>query len=637
MDEIQQTVSPPPIVAETRPALTRPLFVYDGDCGFCRAWVTRWQSLTGDSLEFVPYQEAAASYPDLAESFKHAVHLIEPDGEVSAGAKAVFKSLRQVPDRGWMYWAYRRVPGFAPVSEAVYRAVSANRPSLAWSMKVLWGKGSQRSTYYLSRWLFLRLMAVIYFIAFGSLWLQWPGLIGSKGILPAADFVSAIERYLGPERYWRLPTMLWWGSSDAVLNGLCVAGMALSVGLFFGLASRLLLFALWAIYLSLVNIGQDFLSFQWDALLLEAGFLTIFYAPGTLVPSPRSAKEPSPAFRWLLWWLLARLMFLSGATKLTYGDPTWHDLSALRHHYETQPLPTWLGWYAHQLPAWFQATSVVIMYGIEIFLPFLIFLPRHCRQFAAAGTILLMLLIGATGNYTFFNLLTIALCITLLDDVLLEKFVLRRLLKMFPVPGPPQQRALWPRLLLAPLVIVILAASTIEAWDEVWGLKRSRREESGWISSGLSYLRPFRSINGYGLFRVMTTSRPEIIIEGSDDAVTWKAYEFKWKPGDVYRRPAFVEPHQPRLDWQMWFAALSAPHRPAWFDRFILRLMQGQPEVLALLANNPFPDHPPRYFRAELYDYHFTTAAQRAENGAWWRREQTGTYLPVVSNRAAKD
>ena len=649
-------------MTEETPARPRPLLIYDGDCGFCRSWIARWRSLTGETVDYLPYQEAAAEFPAIpVEDFKRSVHLIEPGGQgssfavpqISTGAKAVFRALRDVPGRGWMDWAYGRVPGFAPATEAGYRWVAGHRSSLEWITKHAWGNRLERSTYHLSRWLFLRLLGIIYFIAFGSIWLQWRGLIGSRGILPAADFVGAVERYLGSERFWRLPTLCWFGASDSVLNGLCIAGMALAACAAFGLATRISLMALWAIYLSLVNVGQDFLSFQWDALLLETGLLAIFYAPGTwgpgdlgtgcnprvcrrqtIPPVPRSPglpvsliAEPAPAFRWLLWWLLARLMFLSGATKLTYGDPTWHDLSALTHHYETQPLPTWIGWYAHQLPPWFQAFSVAIMYVIEVFLPLFIFLPRRCKQLAAAGTIFLMLLIGATGNYTFFNLLCIALCITLLDDAALARFFPQWMVQKFPNPAPPPHRPVWRKLLAAPLVTIILAASTLEAWDEVWG----RRTLAAWMSDGLSYLRPFRSINGYGLFRVMTTSRPEIIIEGSNDGATWQAYEFKWKPGDLMGRPAYVEPHQPRLDWQMWFAALSAPRRPAWFNRFILRLFEGQGDVPALLSHNPFPDRPPRYIRAVLYDYHFTNMAERARTGAWWRREVVGEYLPVVS------
>lgn len=602
--------------------------IFDGDCGFCRAWIGRWRSLTGETVEYRPYQDAAAEYPAIpVEDFKRSVQLIEPNGEVICGANAVFRTLRDVPDHRWMDWAYRRVPGFAPVTEVGYRWVAGHRTSLAWMTKLFWGNRLERSTYYLSRWLFLRLLGIIYFVAFGSLWLQWRGLIGSHGILPAAEYVAAIERYLGAERFWRLPTLCWFGASDSALNGLCVGGMALSVCVVIGLATRPALIALWAIYLSLVNVGQDFLSFQWDVLLLEAGFLAILYAPGTLLPSPRRAAEPAPAFRWLLWWLLARLMFLSGVTKLTYGDPTWLDFSALRYHYESQPLPTWIGWYAHQLPAWFQAVSVAIMYVIEIFLPLLIFLPRKCKQLAAAGTIFLMLLIGATGNYTFFNLLCVALCITLLDDAALAKFLPRWLVNRFSALSPPRQRPAWRKVLATPLVVVIFLASTLEAWNEIWG----RHQLSSWMTSGLSYLQPFKSLNSYGLFRVMTRTRPEIIVEGSDDGQTWREFEFKWKPGDLKRPPVYVEPHQPRLDWQMWFAALSAPHRPHWFDLFILRLLDGQPEVLALLASNPFLDHPPRYMRATLYEYHFTKMTERGESGAWWRRERLGEYLPVVS------
>lgn len=485
----------------------------------------------------------------------------------------------------------------------------------------------ERPTWFLSRWVFLRLLGLIYLIAFASLWSQLDGLIGSGGILPAQEFLNAVRQHLGDASYWRVPTLCWLAADDRTLHILCGAGVALSLLLIVAVAPIAALVGLWALYLSLVGVGQDFLNFQWDALLLETGFLAIFIAPRQLWPRPSRESDPPAAVLWLMRWLLFRLMFLSGVTKLTYHDPTWWGLTALEVHYQTQPLPTWIGWYAHQLPAWLQQLSCAVMFAIEIGMPFLIFGPRRLRLVACAGFVALMLLIGLTGNYTFFNLLALALCVLLVDDSLWRRALPARFVARFPLARPPARAALWRRLAVAPLVIVVVGVSVLEGYQEIAG----RRALPASVESALNWVRPFRSINGYGLFRVMTTTRPEIVIEGSDDGRTWHAYEFRWKPGDPQRAPAFVEPHQPRLDWQMWFAALQAPGRPPWFMSLVRRLLEGSRPVRGLLGGDAFVDAPPRYIRAVLYEYCFTDAAQRAAGDGWWRRELRGLYLPSVS------
>jgi hypothetical protein len=334
---------------------------------------------------------------------------------------------------------------------------------------------------------------------------------------------------------------------------------------------------------------------------------------------------------WLLRWLLFRLMFASGVVKLATHDPTWRGLTALTFHYETQPLPTWVGWYAHQLPVWFQRFSCAVMFAIELGAPFLIFTPRRLRFVGCGAIVVLMMLIAATGNYCFFNLLAVALCILLLDDATLQLFFPARC-REIPINTHAWR---WPGWITAPLAVVVLAVTTMT-------LTGAFREQVAWPSPMVklySALSPTRSFNGYGLFASMTTARPEIIIEGSDDGQTWLPYEFKYKPGDPMRRPTFVAPHQPRLDWQMWFEALRVTRPRAepsqWFLNFCVRLLQGQREVLALLKTNPFPSAPPRYIRAMVYDYHFTNFATRRETGAWWRRELLGQYCPVLSLRTS--
>ena len=397
----------------------------------------------------------------------------------------------------------------------------------------------------------------------------------------------------------------------------------MSLFLVAGLAPMPCLALLWLFYLSLVVVGRDFLGFQWDNLLLETGLLAIFFAPLQWLPRPSRESPPSRLFIWLLRLLLFKLMFSSGCVKLLSGDPNWRSLTALKFHYQTQPLPPWTAWYANQLPLWFQKVSCAITLGIELGAPFLIFAPRRLRLAGAALLAGLQLLILLTGNYTFFNWLTLALCLLLLDDFTPGKFLPRGWITKR---GEPTGFR-WPRPLLAVVAVAVLAASSFMLTVTL-GCRSPLLAPLAWVAGQLE---PFRSVNNYGLFAVMTTQRNEIIVEGSNDGVTWWPYEFKYKPGDVNRRPAFVAPFQPRLDWQMWFAAFGSYQQYPWFENFCTRLLQGSPDVLALLAKNPFPARPPRFIRAEFYNYRFTDFATRRASGAWWRRELIGEYMPAVS------
>lgn len=485
------------------------------------------------------------------------------------------------------------------------------------------------ASYLLSRWVFLRLIGAIYLVAIVSWWVQMDGLIGRDGILPAEQFLSTLAERSDAARYWQVPTLCWLDPSDAFRHWLCGVGVALSVLVIVGVAAGPCLLALWAIYLSLCAVGGVFLQYQWDILLLEAGFLAAFFAPWRLLPCLSRERAPSMILLWLLRWLLFRLMFLSGVVKLASGDATWRALSALTYHYETQPLPTWIGWYAHQLPAWWHTVSTAIMFAVELAVPFLIFTGRLGRNVAAASFAALMLLIALTGNYCFFNLLTIALCVPLVDDDFWERFVPRAFITRVRWAATQQRAPRGRPWVHGALATVVLALSLSSMAAQLLGFDTLPRP----AQLALQWASPFRSINSYGLFSVMTTTRPEIIVEGSDDGEVWQAYEFKWKPGELTRRPAFVAPHQPRLDWQMWFAALGDYRANPWFLNFLARLLTGAPQVLDLLAKNPFPAGPPRYVRAVLYEYHFTDLATRQTTGAWWRREAKGLYCPELSLR----
>ena len=485
---------------------------------------------------------------------------------------------------------------------------------------------ADRPTYGVSRCLFLRAMGLVYLAAFWSLGVQIKGLAGHDGILPAGPFLEAARSQIGAQAYWRVPTLCWLvGAGDPVLQGLCVAGAALAVLLIAGLLPLPCATGAWILYLSLASVCRTFLNFQWDALLLEAGFLTLFMAPPRLFCRIPCRAGPPRLALWLVWWLLFRLMFSSGVVKLTSGDPTWWNLRALDVHYETQPIPTWSAWYAHQMPGWFQSCSVALMFFVELVVPLGIAAPRPLRRAACALLAGLQVLITATGNYAFFNLLALALCLTLLDDGVWP----RRWRPHAPAESAAAPRRRYGIAVVAPfaamLALLSLADMTARfGWETPWPQAVLRLGD---------VLGPFRIVNAYGLFAVMTTERPEIVVEGSDDGQDWKPYEFRWKPGEVTRPPLFVAPHQPRLDWQMWFAALSSYRTQPWFQNFLARLLQGSPDVLALMERNPFPDAPPRYIRSVVYDYRFTDIATRRATGAWWRRDPRGLYSPPQSLR----
>jgi predicted DCC family thiol-disulfide oxidoreductase YuxK len=622
----------------------KPLMIFDGDCHFCSLWIRRWKGVAGERVEFLPYQdpEIAARFPEIPrEQFVSAVQLIQPDGAVHYGADAVFRTLALNPQCRRLSGAYRHSPAFARTAEFAYRFVARNRTLFSKLTRLLWGEHLESPTQLLVRWTFLRGLGLIYLIAFVSLWVQITGLMGRNGIWPVEATMRQVSEQVAAakidlNRYHLFPTLCWFNSSDYFLKVQCAAGTALAILLIFDLAPALCLVLLWVIYLSLSTVGGAFLSFQWDSLLLETGFLAIFFAPLQWLPR-RPAREapPSRIVLWLLRWLLFRLMFESGCVKLLSGDRTWRELTALRFHYETQPLPTWIGWYAHQLPAAIQTACVVLMFAIELGIPFLIFLPRRPRQFACAAFILLQLVIALTGNYCFFNLLTILLCLTLLDDAALGALLKRITPTREPVSPacPPRRQARWRVVFFLPVLVVTIGISVVQLFG-TFGIRPPGPRP---VLALYQWVMPLRSFNNYGLFAVMTTSRPEIVVEGSNDGIHWEPYEFNYKPGDLNRRPGFVAPHQPRLDWQMWFAAPGKYWENPWFENFCIRLLQGSPEVLALLRHNPFPDSPPRYIRATVYDYHFTDFETRHKTGAWWQRDAAEIYLPPVSLRENPD
>lgn len=525
-----------------------------------------------------------------------------------------------------------------------------------------WRTWNGAAEYPLTIALFLRVLGIVYFIAFVSLATQVLGLYGSQGILPIADWMA--QQAFGLENVWALPTLFWLNTSDGFLQAAPITGALFSVALVLLAARanwvrRAILIALFVLYLSLVAAGQDFMAYQWDALLVEVGFIAIFLGDANIII-------------WLYRWLLFRLMLLSGLVKIFSGDPAWRNWSALDYHFETQPLPNVIGFYVHHLPSGVHQFMVAAMLFIELVAPFLIFAPRRIRFVAGALIALLQVQIFLTGNFNFFNLLTLALCILLLDDRAIEiaatktpslpaqtgkvKNVLLRVRGVRAIesvatkaPSLPPQTGKVKSWIASAVALFLFVVSALQL------LALFRVPLPGIVEVVSDAIAPLRIVNFYGPFAVMTTTRPEIVIEGSDDGEHWRAYEFKYKPGDVRRAPPFVAPHQPRLDWQMWFAALHVPTGDArallpplrsnatvlyymqnygvdaWFVNFLARLLQGSPHVLALLESNPFPDAPPRFVRARFYNYRFAEADAPCTRGEWWARQERGLYFPALS------
>ncbi|HVT74438.1 MAG TPA: lipase maturation factor family protein [Lacunisphaera sp.] len=619
---------PSPRYRVASPPATRPLLLWDGDCGFCRLWADRWRESYGERVDFATAQSQAGRFPEIpAAAHGLAIQLVEPSGHVYSGAAAALRTRRHGRGRDDPFlWAYEQFVPFATAADAVYGFVAGHRPLLTHLTRLLAGPSLHRPRFTVAADVFLRGLAAIYFVAFSSFWWQLGGLIGPHGILPAQPYLDAVARQLGVLRFWYMPTLCWCFGGGIFLHVLCGGGLILAVLAFRRVAEPWCFALLWLFYLSLCGVGQVFLNYQWDALLLETGLLAVFLAPwrraGTRV-------EPARFARVLLGWLLFRLMFLSGFVKLASGDPNWRHLTALAYHYETQPLPTWVAWHAHQLPLWFQQFSCAAMFAIELVAPFLLFGPRRLRLGAAFSLVLLQLLILLTGNYTFFNYLTILLCLLFLDDAWWSRWF-----GVAPQPRADQDGNRrggtgFPAWLRAPVFAAFVIASLVIT------LPAFLRAGSwpGWYAALYRSIAVTRSVNSYGLFTVMTTSRPEIVIEGSADGHEWKPYEFNWKPGEPARRPGFVAPYQPRLDWQMWFAALAYPQYDPWMNAFLHQLAANEPAVTRLLRTNPFAQEGPRYLRAILYDYQFTTAAERARTGHWWKRTATAYYLQPTAVR----
>jgi hypothetical protein len=465
--------------------------------------------------------------------------------------------------------------------------------------------------YHLVSWFFLRGLAVIYFAAFASIAVQIEGLIGTNGILPIESKLSVIAQFFPDNKYFIFPTLFWFDVSDVVLTSVCYVGIAAAIILLLNVANSAALIICYFLYLSIVVAGQDFTAFQWDSLLLETGFLSIFL--------PWNSKIVVFLYR----LLIARFMLMGGIVKLASGDPVWADLTALSYHYLTQPLPSPLAYYAYYLPKWFNQTCVAGVFFIEIIVPFFVFLPRRFRLFAAWSFIILQSSIILTGNYNFFNLLTILLCLFLFDDRDFENRIPAKFVaKIQMIQASPGKLSTF---IAGTWMSLVLLTCMTHTW-----LFHTHQKLPALLTSLIRYTSTFAVVNNYGPFAIMTTTRPEIIVQGSNDGIEWKTYKFNYKPVDLDQHLSWNIPHQPRLDWQMWFAALQPPSKGSWFDKFMARLQEGSLPVLSLLDHNPFPNKPPRYVRALLYRYTYSTHEQRKKTGHIWQRQYLKEYWPIT-------
>ena len=493
------------------------------------------------------------------------------------------------------------------------------------------------------RWIFLRALGLIYFSAFYSLIFQIKGLIGPNGILPAADYLQAVRAAVHGARFWYVPSLFWLGSSDHALMLVCWIGLIASLLVVVNIWPRLMLAICFVCFLAFVSAAQDFSSYQSDGMLLEAGFISLFFAPPGILPGLGRARPPSRASLFLLMWEWFRIYFESGVVKIISGDQSWRHLTAMDDYYQNGPLPSWIGWYVQHLPHGFHAATVIFTFVAELGLAWLMFLPRRFRIMAFCILTPFQVGIILTANYAFLNYIVLSLGFLLLDDRVVEWIIPARICALIdrppetasgsPVNAAGDWRAHWTRA-VAPFRILIAAICLgLVFYITTAELLLIFVRNLPLPVYPIRVMEPFRIANQYGLFAVMTHARYEIEFQGSRDGKTWTAYPFRYKPQDVREAPGIYAPYQPRFDWNLWFASLGR-----WQDyRFVVwteeRLLESSPEVLQLFAGNPFDGTPPAQVRAVIYQYWFTDMQTKRETGNWWRRMELGEYAPALERQ----
>lgn len=534
----------------------------------------------------------------------------------------------------WLFGPENADPGIRREPSGLVTGILSGSPVLEPARNV---DGS--SSHLWPRWIFLRGLGVIYFSAFYSLLFQIRGLIGPNGLLPAADYLQAVSTSLHSQRFWFAPTLFWLGSTDRALMLICWVGLVASVLLIFNLWPRATLIVCFICFLSFVGAAQEFAGYQSDGMLLEAGFISFFFAPVGLQPGLGTSDPPSRASRFLLQWEWFRIYFESGVVKIASGDTSWRRFTAMDDYYQNGPLPTWVGWYVQHLPHGFHAFVTGLTLAMELAIVWISFLPRRFRIICFLIVTPFQIAIILTANYAFLNYIVLVLGILLVDDRFVEWIVPQRILSLVagkqtaaaPSELPPDSwsvrwRKRLQRVRLAIegicLTTVFYASTALLVWMFLPQLPIPAKP--------VTMLEPFRVADRYGLFAVMTHSRYEIEFQGSRDGKTWVAYPFRYKPQDPRKAPGIYAPYQPRFDWNLWFASLGR-----WQDfRFVVwaeeRLLTNDPDVLQLFAGNPFDGTPPLQVRSEIYQYWFTDMKTKREQGTWWRRDLLGEYAPPL-------
>jgi len=508
------------------------------------------------------------------------------------------------------------------------------------------------------RWIFLRALAAIYFSAFYSLLFQIKGLIGTEGIEPAHDYLAAVARAYPATRFWFAPTLYWISSTSHALMIITWIGLVASVIAFLNLWPRLSFFACFLCFLSFVSAAGEFSNYQSDGMLLEAGFIALFFVPCGLMPGLGASSPPSRVSLFLLQWEWFRIYFESGMVKLLSGDRQWRTLTAMDQYYQNGPLPTWVGWYVEHLPHWFQAATAAGTLVLELALVWMLFLPRRVRIICFCIVSPWELGVIITANYTFLNYLVLSLGFLLLDDRSLLPIIPSRYRNAI-APGlktkdpadqtstgesaesleavEPEQRprrmilhALRKHLSAIRLAVAAVALTWI-FYDTTAEMLLIPFRTIPLPTTPIAALEPFRIANQYGLFAVMTSGRYEIEFQGSNDGQNWTAYPFRYKPQALNEAPRIYAPYQPRFDWNLWFASLADWRQDDLVPLTEERLLENDKDVLSLFRSNPFPQSPPRYVRAVLWQYWFTTSAEKRSTGSWWRRQYLGLYAPELT------
>jgi hypothetical protein len=510
---------------------------------------------------------------------------------------------------------------------------------------------------FVPRWIFLRALAVFYFSAFFSLLFQIKGLIGPRGVLPAQGFLTAVQGAMGSLRFWYAPTLFWLSSGEEAMMMVTWLGLIASVAAFCNVWPRLSFFVCLICFLSFVTATEVFSSYQSDGMLLEAGFLALFAAPRGLLPGLGIASPPPRASLFLLQWEWFRIYFESGMVKLLSGDPQWRNYTAMDEYYQNGPLPTWIGWYVEHLPHWFHAATVAGTLGMELVVVWMLFLPRRARLICFFIVTPWEIGVILTANYTFLNYLVLALGFLLLDDRSVQWLLPARLRAALPVPAnrehappemdadsilttkeepieeaPPSVRGSaryfnFVRLCVTGVMLTWIAyATTLEMIRIEW-------PGTPLPTAPIVALEPFRIANQYGLFAVMTRGRYEIEFRGSNDAENWTPYPFRYKPQSLNEAPRIYAPYQPRFEWNLWFASLGDWQQNNFVPMTEERLLENDPDVLALFRRTPLSQVPPRYVRAVLWQYWFTSMEEKQRTGNWWRRSLIGLYAPMITRQ----